>query len=128
MFHLIYFAHTSTPNLSPSIFPSYEPSDKPSTAPSNAPSVGTIIKGLVIGLQVDNLGTHTITGGSMKRFNVIVPVRSSQEDPLTPSQINVNTLQLWEEQVNSIFLSAFFFSFINVVVVVIVVVVVAVHQ
>ena len=47
------------------------------------------------------------------KFNVLVPVRPSQEDPLTPSPIDVNTLQLLEAQVN---------------VVVAVVVVVAVHQ
>ena len=47
------------------------------------------------------------------KFNALVPVRPSQEDPLTPSPIDVNTLQLLEAQVN---------------VVVAVVVVVAVHQ
>ena len=47
------------------------------------------------------------------KFNVLVPVRPSQEDPLTPSPIDVNTLQLLEAQVN---------------VVVVVVVVAAVHQ
>ena len=62
------------PSASSSIFSSYKPSNKPSLTPSNAPSVGTFVRGLVIGLQVDNLGKHTITGGSMKRFNVRVPV------------------------------------------------------
>ena len=52
------------------------------------------------------------------QFNALVPVQPSQEDPLIQSQIDVNTLQLWEEQVTMM-------TFVNFVIVIVVVVV---HQ